>query len=111
MPNKVLRTIGSFNLPFTHTFDIPQEFAGAYEQVEVPAGSYPIEERLDQYGHTYVAITFPGTCIARGWHSSCQHKDETPNTPSEYHWWSEVYMLDWGIKYLERNTGGKATLT
>jgi hypothetical protein len=81
-----IRQIGTFTLTAEHTFDVPQEFAGAYQNICVRPGTFAIEERVGCSGRRYVGITMPGICVAEGWNSSCQSRKERPMTVEDYRW-------------------------
>ena len=110
------QTIGQFTLPAEHTFDVPQEYAGAYHQIRVQQGTYAIEERTGCHGRPYIGIRFPGVNVAQGWHSSCQHKDERPMTEDVYGWStpysaSERGMMTFWLRMLAESCGGSYVLT
>jgi hypothetical protein len=102
--------IGIFTLDAEHDFSVPQEYAGACRLVRVPAGNYPIEERIGIQGRRYVGIHFAGTLILSSWHSSCQHRDERPMTHEVYGWStphaaSESSYVVFGLDMLAKGIG------
>ena len=106
--------VGTFTLTTEHTFSVPQEFAGAYHQIKVPAGTYDIEERVGFYGRLYVGIDFPGVCVASGWNSSCQNRNDAPMTADVYGW-STPYgrtsnMVAFWLGMLARECGGQYSI-
>lgn len=67
--SSLVRKIGVFHLPEARTFDVPQAYAGAAEQIQVPAGDYPVELHRGRYGEPYVCIPMPGTSVFRSFWS------------------------------------------
>ena len=82
-------------------FDIPQEYAGASMQVEVPAGRYPIVFKRTSYGK-YISCSMPGVIVhdsfynhigAHGSTSVDQHKGQT----QMYHWQPYAHAVAFDI--------------
>ncbi len=58
-------------------YSVPQEFAGACETIEVPAGRYPVTvSRL--YGQAHFAIELEGVSVYRAWFGTNTRINRTP---------------------------------
>lgn len=61
---------------FEHS--VPQEFAGACETVQVPAGRYPVTLYRDYRYPTHAYVELEGVSTYRGWFGSNTRVDTTP---------------------------------
>ncbi len=77
--------VGVFHLREKTVFDVPQEYAGACEQVEVEPGEYLVERGNDWTSHDWYIITLPGTRVHYSWHSSHCHVLEKDRVPQTHH--------------------------
>ena len=81
--------LGTYTLDNATKFDVPQEYAGASQTIEVPAGVYTITAKRDRYGNRYVCITLPGVLVFSSFYNrigACgSNRVEHPNTPATHY--------------------------
>ena len=81
--------IGTYHLAATTVFDVPQEFAGAAHQIEVPAGDYAVAARLYQ-GKRYACVVLPGEHVYSHWTGCNTDTRRRPETHYLQPYWYEL---------------------
>lgn len=75
----------------TYKHEVSQEFAGASETIEVPAGRYPIEVTNTRGGIGAAYIRMAGTSVFRGWFGTNTRVSREPK-PAVGH--EHIYMYE-----------------